>query len=366
MAKQPMHPRLSDHNVRVLRLARDYDKKFRPVVIPLGKRMNLETGDSFPRVQVIMRDSARYTDNRKPLSRSQVFKLMAEMAGAGALKTEPRFGPTGRQRSSIRYLDVHVAIRFGQPVEHLWDAPLPGDETPGKTPHETPDETPITLSVSLKNSPSNSVRTGEKGASPSREIERGPGAARRDKDAARPSVAQPGQDRAQRDADTRAKSSGICNTYIAWEVKGTGKRVMFRKDKPPREKPPKGAKVVELSPAEASFMWRCVRKDYRPGFVLATPGARANWMSAQSESDAWDCAERDNRPTADELARQHEIRSSAERAELEPLIQRYAELSGEDAADICDWIDKRGMPHRVNLVGLQNKIWRKEAERRAS
>lgn len=134
MAHQPKHPRLPAHNARVLRLARDYDQKYRPVLIPIAKHMDLETGDSFPRVATIMRESARYTDKRKPLSRASVFRLLAEMEAAGAIKTEARFRPTGRQRSSYRYLDLHVAIRSGQPVEHLWDAPLPGDETPDETP----------------------------------------------------------------------------------------------------------------------------------------------------------------------------------------------------------------------------------------
>ena len=116
--------KLADHNERARRLARDYDKKYRPVVLSLAYHMNLETTESFPRTKVICRESARYTDNGEPLSRRSVFRLLAEMTEAGAIKTIPRFGPTGRQRSSIRYLNTRVAIRFGQPVEHLWDAPL--------------------------------------------------------------------------------------------------------------------------------------------------------------------------------------------------------------------------------------------------
>jgi hypothetical protein len=36
MADQPKHPRLENHNARVRRLARDYDAKFRPVVIVIA------------------------------------------------------------------------------------------------------------------------------------------------------------------------------------------------------------------------------------------------------------------------------------------------------------------------------------------
>ena len=365
MAHQP-DPRLAAHNARVLRLARDYDKKYRPVLIPIAKHMNLETGDSFPRIQLIMRESAQYTDNRKPLSRASVFRLLAEMADAGALKTETRFGPTGRQRSSYRYLDVHAAIRFGKPVEHLWDAPLPEDETPGETPHETPDETPITLSISHKNSPSNSVRTGEKGASPSREIERGPGAARPDRDVARDDPARardtgrPVQDRAQRDADTRARSSGICNTFIAWEVKGTGKKVAFRKDNPPRQKPPKSARVVELSPAEASFMFRCLDRNQWPAFILDPPYRRASMMSALRDRDGKDRAERDARPDAASLARQEEDKRAAERAERAPLVARLAELAGQTVEDVRARVERTGMSHSTMMTGLKTRIFRAE------
>ena len=107
MASKPSHPRLAEHNARVLRLARDYDKKYRPVLIPVAKHVNLETGDSFPRIQLIMSESARYTGNRKPLSRASVFRLLAEMADAGAIKTEPGSGqpaasgrPTGTSTST--------------------------------------------------------------------------------------------------------------------------------------------------------------------------------------------------------------------------------------------------------------------------
>lgn len=345
MAKVPAHPRLADHNARVLRLARDYDKKFRPVVIPLGKHMNLETGDSFPRVQLIMRDSARYTDRRKPLSRSQVFKLLAEMDQAGALKTEPRFGPTGRQQSSIRYLDVHMAIRFGKPVEHLWDAPLPGDETPGETPGETPDETPITLSISLTNSPSNSVKTGEREASPSREIER--------------------EDRAKASVPAVGKSSGMCNTYTFWTVKGSGTWVYFRADKPPRQTPPKWATTVTLSPDEARFMWKHLHRNQHVSFLRASKTVRSNMMAHHDRPDAR--AERE----ADQAGKEaYERQQAAQRAryreERAPLVARYAELSGRDSDAIenapllRNTADERDQ--RVAVAWLRQKITKAEAK----
>jgi hypothetical protein len=339
MAHQPMHSPLSAHNARVLRLARDYDKKYRPVLIPIAKHMNLETGQSFPGVATIMRESARYTDKRKPLSRSQVFKLLAEMTAAGAIKTEARHGPTGRQRSSIRYLDIHVAIRFGKPVEHLWDAPVAEDKTPDETPRKTPDETPITLSISLDNSPSNSVKTRERGASPSREIEGGPG-----KD-----------------------SPGICNTFIAWEVgkKGSGKLVAFRKDNPPRQKPPKHARIVELTPAEASFMFRCLDKDQMPGFILEKPWPRSVWMRTYGDRDVRDRAERDSRPDAVSLAEREEAKRVAERAEREPLVQRWAELLGEDVDTVRQRVDRQTCGRDAILTWLKFKVYQAEEQARA-
>ena len=345
MARQPKHPRLPAHNERVVRLARDYDKKYRPVVIPIAKHMNLVTGDSFPKVATIQKESARYTGDRKPLSRASVFRLLAEMRDHGAIKTEARFGPTGRQRSSYRYLDLHVAIRFGQPVEHLWDAPVAGDETPGETPGETPDETPITLSISLKNSPTNSGKTREVGASPSREIERGPGFARPAKD----------------------ESSGMCNTFMVWKSKSTGKTVHFRTDKPSRQTPPKHAKKIILSPAEASFMFRLLSPREQPGFLLASNARRQYMMDkldgpgARAEREARRAAQEEY---AKELARQAEARPGAERAELEPLITRYCELKGEDAAAVRDQIERIGKTtdhaHQSRMTSLKMNIWRLE------
>lgn len=328
MAHQPRHPRLPAHNARVLRLARDYDQKYRPVLIPIAKHMNLETGESFPKVATIMRESARYTDNRKPLSRASVFRLMAEMTGASAIKTEARFGPTGRQRSSIRYLDVHVAIRFGQPVEHLWDAPVAEDETPGETPRETPDETPITLSISLNNSPSNSVKTGEKGASLSREIER--------EDQAEVPA------RAEASSPAVEKSSGMCNTYTYWQVKRSGNWVYFRADQPSRQTPPKSAKTVTLSPDEARFMWSHLptRHDHL-GFLKSSKAVRQFMMAHHDRPDAR--AEREARQAhKEEYARKQEAQRDAERAERAPLVARYCELYGLDPEDVESRMFRRG------------------------
>ena len=62
-------------------------------------------------METIIRESARYTSNGKPLSRASVFRLLAEMENAGAIKTEARFSEaTGRQRSSYRYLVTSVAV----------------------------------------------------------------------------------------------------------------------------------------------------------------------------------------------------------------------------------------------------------------
>lgn len=349
MADKPKHPRLPAHNARVLRLARDYDQKYRPVLVPIAKHMNLETGDSFPRVATIMRESARYTDKRKPLSRASVFRLLAEMEAVGAIKTEPRFGPTGRQRSSIRYLDVHVAIRFGQPVEHLWDAPVAEDETPGETPHKTPDETPITLSISLNNSPSNSVKTGDKGASPNREIER--------------------EDQAEILARAEASSPGMCNTYTYWQVKRSGNWVYFRADKPSRQTPPKSAKQVTLSPAEAKFMWSHLptRHDH-VGFLKSSKAARQFMMAhhdrpdARAEREAWQARK-------EEYAKKQETQRAAEHSERAPLVARYAELYGQDPEDVEE--RARIMEGRLAVIWLEDKIakhpaWAAEQAARAA
>jgi hypothetical protein len=380
MTDQTKHLRLDDHNARVLRLARDYDKKYRPVVVVVGKRYNLwDDQHSLLSVRSIARETWRYTDSRKPLSERSVKRLLSEMELASVLKPDPRQRPNGSQASSVRVLDFHQAIRFGRPVAHLWDAPLRAeDDTPGDTPSDTP-VTPLELSsISLTNSLNNSVKTEEKGASPSREIERGPGFARPVKDTAQddsarargtaqPSTVRPAQDRAQRDADARAKSSGICNTFIAWEVKGSGKKVAFRKDKPPRHKPPKRARVIELSPVEASFMFRCLDQAGYGAFVLAKPFERASRMKMYAKHDARDRAKRDNRPTADELASRAEARNAAERTEREPLVQRWAELLGQDVDAVRQRVERIGTPHDSRMVWLKHKIRLEELkERQAS
>jgi hypothetical protein len=346
-----MHPRLPDHNARVLRLARDYDKKFRPVLIPIAKHMNLETGDSFPKVATIQKESARYTDDRTPLSRASVFRLLAEMRDAGAIKTEARFGPTGRQRSSYRYLDLHVAIRCGQPVGHLWDASLPAGETPDETPYETPDETPITLSISLKNSPSNSVKTGEKEASPSREIERGPGSARPAEDTTR----------AKDDSPAVEESSGMCNTYTFWQAKGSGTWAYFRDDKPSRQTPPKRAKKVTLSPYEASFMWKHLHRNQHVDFLRASKAVRSTMMAHHDRPDAR--AEREaDRAHEEQAQAKQDAQRAAERAERAPLVARYAELTGRDPEDVEDIIRPTVSDHRLAVAWLTSKIELKESQ----
>src|ERR1700722_5959183 len=85
------------------------------------------------------------TPTTTPLSERQVQRLMAEMINVGAMKVEERWGGTGRQRSSVRILNVRLAIRFRQPVAHLWDAPLPAEpsiEGSDRPLYVTPDVTP--------------------------------------------------------------------------------------------------------------------------------------------------------------------------------------------------------------------------------
>lgn len=147
---------LADWNARVRRLARDYDKKYRPVVLVIGYKTNLATESTLVRVSKIAAATARYTDDRKPLSERQVQRIMAEMIKHGAMKVEERWGTTGRQRSSVRILNVRVSIRFGKPVEHPWDAPLPPvlySSGAQGIPDVTPDVTPITISSLPKNYP---------------------------------------------------------------------------------------------------------------------------------------------------------------------------------------------------------------------
>ncbi len=350
MARQPMHPRLPDHNARVLRLARDYDKKFRPVLIPIAKHMNLETGESFPRVETIMRESARYTDDRKPLSRASVFRLLAEMRDAGAIKTEARFWPSGRQRSSYRYLDLHAAIRFGQPVEHLWNAPLPEDETPhetpAETPGETPDETPITLLElspnSRKNSPSNSsLETKTVGPIPSgEEVE---------------------------------EATGYNNSYFV----GTSRKHSDGYFRKASGAPRRGESVVGLSPDEARFMWRSLRThDDRLAFLKGSARHRATLMdrAAQREAEARTEAERQ----AQERAEREEAQRQAEEAAVKALIAelakdcdrmvgQYAELTGTAVEDVKASLKGKDM-RQLREVILPGMIGEAEAasERQAS
>ena len=339
MARKPSHPRLPDHNARVRRWVKDFDDTtLHPILLVLGYGVDLDDNTYKYNVVAIANGMARYREGMKPV-RSTVFAQLAKLEALGIIKNEDQFGPTGRQRITHRIVDFHQAVRFGRPVDHLWDAPLP-DETPDRTPSETPGRTPDrtpSLSLTVSELSSTNSFSERDGASPSREIERGPGRARPDKDA-----------------------SGICNTFIAWEVKGSGKKVAFRKDKPPRQKPPKHARVVELSPAEASFMFRCLDRDQWPDFILAKPFERAFRMKMYAERDVRDRAERDNRPTADELARQVEARSAAERAERAPLVARFAELTGKTVEAVRAQVESTGLPHTTMKVGLEAKIFRAE------
>ncbi len=293
MAKKPSPPRLEDHNARVLRLARDYDKKYRPVVIVIGKRYNLwDEQHSLLSVRSIARETWRYTDSRKPMSERNVKRLLSEMELAGVLKPDPRRRWNGSQASSVRVLDFHQSIRLGRPVAHLWDAPLPADVTPDVTPSDTP-LSPLELSsISPNNSLTNSL----------------------------------GRERGQdHPGGEREKEKGICNTYSFWEVKEARNRsardaakgsgmlkaarrqqagrmghrastvgtdgaqarewAVFRQDRPPKFDPPAHAQTVTLSKAEATFMWTYFRKADRngKGEFLASRGQREILMARHDQ-----------------------------------------------------------------------------------
>ena len=147
---------VADWNRRVRRLAQDYAPKYRPVFFPIAYHTNIDAGRAWPRVETIARESARYRDG-KPLSRAAVYRLMAEMENAGAIKSEARFSEeTGRQRSSYRYLVTSVAVnRHGYSIPHDFHAPFPqvdegsqehvtGELQVTETLRETLRETPLT------------------------------------------------------------------------------------------------------------------------------------------------------------------------------------------------------------------------------
>jgi hypothetical protein len=134
--------------------------------------------------------------------------------------------------------------------------------------------------------------------------------------------------------------------------------VAFRKDNPPRQKPPKHARVVELTPAEASFMFRCLGRDQWPGFILEKPWPRSYMMRVLKRHDARDRAKRDARPDAVSLADREEAKRAAERAEREPLVARLAELTGESVEDVRTRVEFGGSPHAVILPVLKTRIAR--------
>jgi hypothetical protein len=119
---------LEGFNARVRRLGNAYAKKYRPVFFPLAYHTRISEGRTIIKLDTIVKESARYTDNGKPLGESTVQRLLAEMKKQGALRTEPRRTEDDRrQTSSYRYLDFNVAMnRYGYTVPHDFAAPLEG------------------------------------------------------------------------------------------------------------------------------------------------------------------------------------------------------------------------------------------------
>jgi hypothetical protein len=137
---------LSDWNRRVRRLANDYPRKYRPIVLSLGYHVNLDEGLSrtYIRVDTIVRESARYTASGQPLQKRYVKRLLAELEKAGAIKSEARWSEdTGRQVSSWRTLITAVSVdRYGFTRAHDFWAPFPQVDEKKDTPRDTPEDTP--------------------------------------------------------------------------------------------------------------------------------------------------------------------------------------------------------------------------------
>ena len=148
MSVQPLDRQasLQIHDERVRRWARDCDDRaLHPILLVLGYGTDLETGACQYRVDVIAGKMARYTPgNRKP-HRSTVFRQLARLESAGIVKTETRHTASSRQRTSLRYVDFTRTLRFGQAVEHFWDAPCDPGCDPSATPDATPDATPRSI-----------------------------------------------------------------------------------------------------------------------------------------------------------------------------------------------------------------------------
>src|SRR5262249_30064222 len=130
----------------VRRWVKDFDDAtFHPILLVLGYGVDLDDNTYKFNVVAIANGMARYRDGKKPV-RSTVFAQLAKLETLGIIKSEDQFEPSGRQAITHRVVDFRQAVRFGQPVEHLWDAPLPGqdetDRTPDRTPGRTPDRTP--------------------------------------------------------------------------------------------------------------------------------------------------------------------------------------------------------------------------------
>ena len=126
MASKPSHPRLAGHNARVRRWVKDFDDDtLHPVLLVLGYGVDLADDTYKYNVVAIANGMARWRKG-KVAGRATVFRQLAKLESLGIIKSADQFGPTGRQKITHRIMDFRQAVRFGQPVEHLWDDPLPG------------------------------------------------------------------------------------------------------------------------------------------------------------------------------------------------------------------------------------------------
>lgn len=269
MSVQPLDRQasLQIHDERVRRWARDCDDRtLHPILLVLGYGTDLETGACEYRVDVIASRMARYTPGHRKPHRATVFRQLVRLESVGIVKTETRHTTGGRQRTSLRYVDFTRTLRFGQAVEHFWNAPC----DPGCDPSATPDATPRSiLSSSHVSIP---PLSGQKGQYLEPSQKKSAPAGRKGRDHA---------------SALRGAPADICNSY--WVRQDGSFRKTTENGAAVSGKP--GEVRVDLSPAEAKTLWssqygpRGKLTDERLGYMARRyqPALMAKVLSRRSQ-----------------------------------------------------------------------------------
>ncbi len=344
MAKQPMHPWLPDHNARVRRWVKDFDDAtLHPILLVLGYGVDLDDNTYKYNVVAIARGMARYRKGKVP-DRATVFRQLAKLEALGIVKSDDQFGPTRRQKITHRIVDFRQAVRSGQPVGHLWDAPLPAGSgtrdaaphaTPDATPGATPDATPLLSStVSELSQLALVLSSSDTKIANADEIPSG----------------EEGEEEPTR----------YNNSYFL----GISRKHPDGYFRPVEGAPRRGETRVDLSVDEARFMWVNLRNDDptrahkdRLAFLNNSASARAILMerTAQREAEARAEAERQDRERAEreEAERQERLRAEEERRakvrqEINDLFEDYAMCWGDRGMDRAREIAHKQIDNRVS------------------